>query len=67
MSTQYYNARINITDPKSGDMLAIYHDFSGPAGLSPSQARAIAVKAALAEVPGGRVEGSQVSTDGKHY
>lgn len=33
--------------------------------MSASEVRAAAEKVALAEVPGGKVEGSRVSTDGK--
>ncbi|MGW6531441.1 hypothetical protein [Streptomyces venezuelae] len=64
MSTQRYHAEINVRT-RSGELATIYHDTSGPVGMSASQIRAAAEKAALAEVPDGKVEGSRVSTDGK--
>ncbi|MEV7659884.1 hypothetical protein AB0O39_37715 [Streptomyces anulatus] len=60
---QHYSAELQIRTP-SGDLVTIYHDLDGPAGLTAAQFRAVAEKAALAEVPGGRVEGSRVRTDG---
>ncbi|MET9534261.1 hypothetical protein ABZY02_27475 [Streptomyces sp. NPDC006649] len=63
-SQQHYNAEIHVRT-KAGDLVTIYHDMSGPVGMSDSQVRAAAAKAALAKVRGGRVEGSRVSTDGK--
>ncbi|MFI5867669.1 hypothetical protein [Streptomyces sp. NPDC051546] len=66
MSTQHYNAQIHVRT-KAGDLVTIYHDTSGPVGMSASEVRAAAEKVALAEVPGGKVEGSRVSTDGKQH
>ncbi|MFE5544056.1 hypothetical protein ACFQ71_09580 [Streptomyces sp. NPDC056534] len=66
MSKQHYNAEVQVRTP-SGELATIYTDSTGPAGMSAAQVRARAEKAALAEVPGGRVEGSRVSTDGRRF
>ncbi|MFB7678413.1 hypothetical protein ACFC26_44165 [Kitasatospora purpeofusca] len=66
MSTQYYDAEVHVRT-KAGDLVTIYHDTCGPAGQSASEIRSAAEKAALAQVPGGKVEGSRVSTDGKRH
>ncbi|MFD8851876.1 hypothetical protein [Streptomyces sp. NPDC059604] len=66
MLRQYYTAEIHVRT-KAGDLVTIYHDTFGPVGMSAARVRAAAEKVALAEVPGGRVEGSRVSTDGKHH
>ncbi|CAL9326750.1 hypothetical protein [Streptomyces sp. SudanB91_2054] len=66
MSTQSYEADIKVRTT-AGDLVTIYHDTVGPAGMSPQEVRADAEKAALAQVPGGKVVGSRVSTDGKQY
>ncbi|MFJ6579263.1 hypothetical protein ACIQMY_25290 [Streptomyces sp. NPDC091368] len=66
MATQEYLAEIHVRTT-SGDLVTIYADSTGPAGLSADEVRARAEKFALAEVPGGRVEGSRVSTDGRAY
>jgi len=63
MATQNYSAEMHVRTP-AGELVTIYHDTSGPAGLTASQVRAAAEKAALAQVPGGKVEGSRVSTNG---
>jgi hypothetical protein len=64
MATQNYTAEVHVRTA-SGDLVTVYHDTTGPTGLPASQVRAAAETAALAEVPGGTVAGSQVSTDGK--
>ncbi|MFB8407540.1 hypothetical protein [Streptomyces sp. NPDC055912] len=64
MSSQYYMAEVHVRT-KAGDLVTIYNDAFGPCGMSASEVRAAAEKVALAEVPGGKVEGSRVSTDGK--
>lgn len=63
---QYYTAEVHVRT-KAGDLVTIYHDTFGPVGMPASQVRAAAEKVALAEVPGGKVEGSRVNTDGKQY
>ncbi|MER5890758.1 hypothetical protein ABT160_43645 [Streptomyces sp. NPDC001941] len=64
MSTQQYDAEIHVRT-RDGRLVTVYHDTVGPAGMSAAQVRADAERAALAQVPGGRVEGSRVTTDGK--
>lgn len=64
MSTQHYNAQVHVRT-RRGELVTIYHDFSGPVGMPDAEVRAIAGRAALAEVCGGRIEGFQVSTDGE--
>jgi hypothetical protein len=64
MATQNYSAQINLTVPDREDLVVIYHDTTGPVGMSADQIRADAERAALAQVPGGRVVGSRVETDG---
>ncbi|WP_371793789.1 hypothetical protein OG285_38525 [Streptomyces sp. NBC_01471] len=66
MSTQHYTAEVNVRTT-AGDLVTIYHDTSGPVGMSSSEVRAAAEKVALAEIPGGQVEGSRVATDGKQH
>ncbi|MYS36389.1 MULTISPECIES: hypothetical protein [unclassified Streptomyces] len=63
MATQNYSAEINIRTA-DGELITLYPDITGPVGMSAAQLRAAAEKAALAQEPGGRVEGSRVSTDG---
>ncbi|MGW1845753.1 hypothetical protein [Streptomyces sp. NPDC001966] len=67
MSTQYYMAEVHVRPKGGGDLVTIYHDTFGPVGMPASKVRAAAEKVALAEVPGGKVVGSRVSTDGKHH
>lgn len=64
MSSQYYNVEFHVRAP-SGELFTIYADGPGPAGLSVEQVRARTEKIALAQVPGGRVEGYGISTDGR--
>lgn len=65
LSTQNYEAEIQLRIPNRDELVTIYHDMVGPAGMSVSEHRAAAERAALAQVPGGKVVGSRVSTDGK--
>ncbi|KYK14255.1 hypothetical protein ACFW5U_36110 [Streptomyces rochei] len=64
MTTHRYDAEVNVRT-KSGDLITVYPDTFGPAGMTPQQIHAAAHKAALAEVRGGTVEGSNVSTTGQ--
>lgn len=64
MSTQHYTAEVHVRTT-AGDLVTVYHDTSGPVGMSASEVRAAAETVALAEVPGGTVEGSRVTTDGQ--
>ncbi|MFD7746721.1 hypothetical protein ACFV2V_13805 [Streptomyces sp. NPDC059698] len=66
MATQNYYAAVHVRTA-SGDLATIYHDTSGPVGMPASQVRAAAEKAALRQIPDGTIEGSRVSTDGKHH
>ncbi|MGW4850875.1 hypothetical protein ACWEPZ_06510 [Streptomyces sp. NPDC004288] len=66
MSRQHYNAEVQVRTP-SGELATVYADSVGPAGMSAAQVRDRAEKVALAEVPGGRVEGSRVGTDGRRF
>ncbi|MGE7437972.1 hypothetical protein [Kitasatospora sp. NPDC001175] len=59
-NTQYYCAEVHVRTT-AGDLVTYYHDGPGPAGMSASEVRAAAEKAALAWEPGGKVEGSRVS------
>ncbi|MFD8596129.1 hypothetical protein ACFV1L_14100 [Kitasatospora sp. NPDC059646] len=64
MSSQYYRAEVHVR-AADGGFLTVYNDGPGPVGLSASQVRTQAEAVARAEVPGGTVVGSRVSTDGK--
>ena len=44
----------------AGDLITIYHDRTAPAGIPAETFRAEAEAVALAQEPGGRVEGSRV-------
>ncbi|MCX4809003.1 hypothetical protein OG594_46985 [Streptomyces sp. NBC_01214] len=63
---QYYKAEVFVRTT-AGELVTIYADTTGPVGMSVSEVRAAAERSALAQVRGGRVEGSRVSTDGKHH
>ncbi|MFE3502947.1 hypothetical protein [Kitasatospora sp. NPDC059160] len=58
MSTQRYWAEVHVRTT-AGDLLTYY----GKAGTNPSEARRSAEAVALAENPGGRVEGYRVTRD----
>ncbi|GGZ29824.1 hypothetical protein [Streptomyces nitrosporeus] len=62
--SQYYNAEVHVRIP-GGDLVTIYADGPGPAGMPAAAVRAAAEKTALTRVRGGRVEGSRVSTTGR--
>ncbi len=64
MDSQYYNVEFHVRAP-SGELITICADGPGPAGLSVEKIRARTEKVALAQVPGGRVEGYRISTDGR--
>jgi hypothetical protein len=54
-----YLAEVHVRTT-AGDLVTLYHDYTGPAGISASDFRATAEAAVLAQEPGGRVEGSRV-------
>ncbi|KIQ61995.1 hypothetical protein TR51_22565 [Kitasatospora griseola] len=60
--THYYRAEVHVRTT-GGDLVTYYNDGPGPAGMSASQVRVIAEAAALAQEPGGKVEGSKVGRD----
>ncbi|MEZ0089972.1 hypothetical protein [Streptacidiphilus sp. EB129] len=64
MTTVQYRAEVNVRPASGGDLITIYHDTTGPAGIPASEIRATAEAAALAQEPGGKVVGSRVSCDG---
>lgn len=64
MARQEYSAVIQVRIVEREDLVTIYHDTTGPVGMPPKEVRADAERAALAQVPGGTVVGSRVSTDG---
>lgn len=64
MTTHRYDAKVNVRT-KSGELVTVYPNTVGPAGMTAPQVHAAAHKAALAEVRGGTVEGSSVNTNGK--
>lgn len=62
--TQHYSAEIHVRIPGASDLATIYHDMTGPVGMSDSEVRAAGEKVARAEIPHGTVVGSRVTTDG---
>ncbi|MFI9269811.1 hypothetical protein ACIGXM_03700 [Kitasatospora sp. NPDC052896] len=59
--TQYYTAEIHVRTT-AGDLVTYYPIHGpGPAGIPATEIRAAAEAAALAQEPGGKVEGSRVS------
>ncbi|MFF8697336.1 hypothetical protein ACF08W_34570 [Streptomyces sp. NPDC015144] len=63
MGIQYYSAQVNLSD--GGDMITIWHDTAGRPGMPAREVRKNAERYALKQVPGARVIGSRVTTDGK--
>ncbi len=66
MSSQNYSATIHVRDPQNpqGPLLTVYYDTVGKPGQSADAIRRAAHRYAAAEIPGGQVVGSAVSTDG---
>ncbi|MFD7885110.1 hypothetical protein ACFV3N_22045 [Streptomyces bauhiniae] len=61
MRTYRYDAEVHVRTP-AGDLVTVYPDTTGPASMTAKEIHAAAGKAALAEVRGGKVEGSRVNT-----
>ncbi|WP_030398615.1 hypothetical protein [Kitasatospora purpeofusca] len=64
MATQRYHSQINLEVPGRDGLAVIYADTTDQPGLTAEQVAGKAARAALAEVPNGKVVGYHVGTDG---
>lgn len=64
MAKQHYSSQINLRVPGRDDLAVVYYDFDDVPGLTAAQVVAKKSPTAMRDVPGGRIVGYRVTTDG---